>query len=102
MSHHDRKYTRIRPNSRTHGLERRLKTDGVSAKCEPLWRVTMGGECRCGNGIEFGFHSFGCIECGAGCCPRCAVAVESVTYCRPCADSLLGATASAAGHFELH
>jgi hypothetical protein len=58
------------------------------------------GRCGCGSDIEFGFHSFGCLECGAECCPRCAVTLESVTYCRSCADALLEGIGAAPGTFE--
>ena len=47
-------------------------------------------------------YDLGCIDCGTACCPSCAVPLESVTYCRSCARSLLGAgTVLAAGSFDL-
>ena len=50
-----------------------------------------------------GTYELACIDCGAACCSSCAVALESVTYCRSCARSLLGAaTVQPAGSFELH
>jgi hypothetical protein len=51
----------------------------------------MKSRCGCGREIEYAFHELACIECGAACCPGCSVGLESVTYCRPCAGSLLGA-----------
>ena len=63
----------------------------------------MAGNCDCGSERSHGRPMLGCLECGAPCCPACAVPLESVTYCRSCAESLLGATnVCAAGTFELH
>ena len=31
-----------------------------------------------------------CVDCGTGCCPACAIHLESTAYCRTCAGSLLG------------
>jgi hypothetical protein len=62
----------------------------------------MSRRCGCGNPVDFGFQSLGCLECGAGCCPACAISVESVTYCRGCADTLLGVRAASPGVFDLH
>jgi hypothetical protein len=59
---------------------------------------------NCGCSTESGQASYdlGCIDCGTACCPACAVHLESVTYCRSCARSLLGAgTVQAAGVFDL-
>ncbi len=59
--------------------------------------------CSCAHDIDEAFYDLGCIECGTACCPSCAVPLESVTYCRSCARSLLGAgTVQAAGSFDLH
>jgi len=59
--------------------------------------------CGCANEIDQAVYDLGCIECGAACCAACAVPLESATYCRSCARSLLGAgTVQAAGSFELH
>lgn len=52
----------------------------------------MGGSCDCGTTVQYTFHHLGCIECGAPCCPSCAVPLESASYCRGCAGSLLGVT----------
>jgi hypothetical protein len=59
---------------------------------------------RCGCGEGAGPYDLGCLECGAGCCPACAVSLESTTYCLRCAMTLLGAVPAAApeGSFELH
>ncbi len=32
-----------------------------------------------------------CLKCGAPCCPSCAFALESGTYCAQCAESILDA-----------
>jgi hypothetical protein len=46
---------------------------------------------------------FGCLECGASCCAACAIALESVAYCRGCAVALLDVTVvPKSGSFELH
>ena len=48
-------------------------------------------------------YQLGCMECGAPCCPACAVHLESVSYCQECAGLLLGAPGvRAAGPFVLH
>ncbi|MGH7354283.1 MAG: hypothetical protein ACRELS_06840 [Candidatus Rokuibacteriota bacterium] len=47
--------------------------------------------------------SFGCLECGAACCPACAIQLESTAYCGACARSLLDATTvRAGGPLDLH
>jgi hypothetical protein len=33
----------------------------------------------------------GCLQCGAAVCSHCAIPVESATYCRSCARTLLDA-----------
>lgn len=58
--------------------------------------------CGCTNDPGQAFYDLGCIDCGAAVCPSCAVALESVSYCRSCARSLLGAgTVHAAGAYDL-
>jgi hypothetical protein len=58
--------------------------------------------CGCSNDVDRALYDLGCIDCGTPCCPSCAVPLESVTYCRSCASSLLGAgTVVAAGRFDL-
>ena len=57
----------------------------------------MAGRCRCGHELEHTFDLFSGLECGAPCCAVCAIPLESVTYCRGCAGSLLGTTAVRAG-----
>jgi len=49
----------------------------------------MKSRCGCGREIRYAFHELACIDCGADCCPGCSVGLESVTYCRRCAGSLL-------------
>jgi hypothetical protein len=62
----------------------------------------MGGSCGCGNEVHFAFHHLACLDCGVGCCPACAVHLESVTYCGGCARSLLGVTTvRVGGPFDL-
>jgi len=59
--------------------------------------------CGCGTNIAFQFDQVACIDCGAGCCPTCAVHLESVTYCERCARSLFeGAPVRPGGRFDLH
>ena len=53
--------------------------------------------CGCGQEVRHAFEQFGCLECGDACCAECAIPLESVTYCRRCAGSLLGTTAIRAG-----
>ncbi len=63
----------------------------------------MGGNCSCGTEQSHTLPALGCLDCGTACCSACAVPLESVTYCRRCAGSLLGATnVRAPGSFELH
>jgi hypothetical protein len=58
--------------------------------------------CGCGREVSQVSHELACLECGAACCPMCAVGLESVTYCASCARSLLGGTEiRAADPFEL-
>jgi hypothetical protein len=62
----------------------------------------MEPRCGCGREIQYAFHHLACIDCGAACCPGCSVGLESVTYCRRCAGSLLGASrVSTSGSFDL-
>ena len=59
--------------------------------------------CACGNQVSYAFQTFACLDCGGACCPACAVALESVSYCRRCATSLLGAAPAAGdGGFDLY
>jgi hypothetical protein len=61
----------------------------------------MGDRCHCGTAGP-GLVHLGCLECGAACCPACAVPLESATYCGGCAAALLEtATVRAAGPFDL-
>ena len=46
--------------------------------------------CGCSNDVDRARYDLGCIDCGTACCPSCAVFLESATYCRSCARSLLG------------
>jgi hypothetical protein len=62
----------------------------------------MDGHCRCGNEVRNGFHTFACYDCGAACCPACAIHLESTTYCHACAGALLDtATPRAGSPFEI-
>jgi hypothetical protein len=63
----------------------------------------MPGQCRCGRELGNVFHSLGCLECGASCCPSCAISLESATYCPACAGALLeSATVRPGRPFDLH
>jgi hypothetical protein len=44
-------------------------------------------DCACGTPS----HRLGCLQCGAAVCPHCAIPMESATYCRSCASTLLDA-----------
>ena len=48
------------------------------------------GQCQCGSEMKHSFEGMGCADCGGAVCPRCAVPLESVGYCRDCAGVLLG------------
>lgn len=62
----------------------------------------MPGQCRCGTEVRNSFHSLACLECGAACCPSCAINLESATYCPACAASLLETRhVKADGSFDL-
>ena len=57
--------------------------------------------CGCGSEGRYSFE-LGCVECGTACCPRCAVTLESVSYCARCAGELLGTVSVRAnGPFDL-
>ena len=59
-------------------------------------------QCSCDTGEALA-ASLACFDCGSGCCPECAISLESVTYCRPCAAALLDAdTVRAGATFDLH
>ncbi|HEV8436837.1 MAG TPA: hypothetical protein VGT40_01960 [Methylomirabilota bacterium] len=59
-----------------------------------LRHASAGGEaqlgkiCGCGSVLTTEFH---CVKCAAPCCPSCAYALESATYCGRCAESILDA-----------
>lgn len=62
----------------------------------------MESRCDCGREIQYEFHELACIECGAACCPGCSVGLESTTYCRGCAGSILEASRVKSGEpFDL-
>ena len=63
----------------------------------------MDGRCGCGHGVPNELALFGCFDCGTTCCRACTIHLESATYCRACAGSLLDTAAvHAAEPFELH
>jgi hypothetical protein len=65
--------------------------------------ATMDGRCGCGHEVSGANALFGCFECGTTCCRGCTIHLESATYCRACAGSLLETAAvHAADTFELH
>jgi hypothetical protein len=51
--------------------------------------------------VESSVHRFGCLECGARCCPACAITLESAAYCHRCASALLGHEVEKPGPFEV-
>jgi hypothetical protein len=51
----------------------------------------MGKVCGCGNSVTSPLDELHCVKCAGRCCPSCAFAFESATYCGRCADSLLDA-----------
>ena len=62
----------------------------------------MSARCGCGHAAP-SEALFGCFDCGTTCCRACTIHLESATYCRACAGSLLGTgTVHAAAPFELH
>ncbi|HBH01671.1 MAG: hypothetical protein A2W08_11915 [Candidatus Rokubacteria bacterium RBG_16_73_20] len=62
----------------------------------------MDERCGCGGPARGAFPGLGCLECGAPCCPTCAIHLESATYCRRCASLLLETTTiRAASPFDL-
>jgi hypothetical protein len=64
---------------------------------DPRAEPTDRRRCTCGGDVAHDFERSGCLECGAPCCAACAIRLESVTSCRPCAAVLLGAAAWPAG-----
>jgi hypothetical protein len=50
----------------------------------------MSASCGCQSQLQHAYE-LACVECGQACCPECAVALESVSYCESCAAALLGA-----------
>ena len=60
------------------------------------------GQCSCGSQTKYASEGLGCVDCGGSVCPRCAVPLESVSYCRDCAGELLeGATIEPVDPFEI-
>ena len=47
--------------------------------------------CECGSRVTALLHDLSCLRCGARCCPACAFAVDSATYCVRCAEAILEA-----------
>jgi hypothetical protein len=47
--------------------------------------------CGCGNEAVSPLQELCCRKCGAPCCPSCAFALDSATYCAECAESILDA-----------
>ncbi len=61
----------------------------------------MPGQCACHDASRR--PALGCLECGAACCPACAIHLESVAYCARCARALLEtSTVQATGPFTLY
>ena len=64
--------------------------------------ATMSGRCGCGHEVPSERGLFGCFDCGTTCCRACTIHLESATYCRACAGSLLETSAvHATEPFEL-
>ena len=64
--------------------------------------ATMDGRCGCGHETPNELALFGCFDCGTTCCRACTIHLESATYCRACAGSLLDTAAvHSADPFEL-
>lgn len=57
--------------------------------------------CQCGSQTQHSSERLGCLDCGGACCPRCAVALESASYCRKCAGELLGTAVETTGPYEV-
>ena len=51
----------------------------------------MNKVCGCGSQATAPVQVLGCRKCGAPCCPSCAFALDSATYCAECAESILDA-----------
>ena len=47
--------------------------------------------CNCGSRVTALLQELSCLRCGVRCCPICAFAVDSATYCVRCAESILEA-----------
>jgi hypothetical protein len=85
----------------------RTGTVTTSGEIDALMRTpteaTMNGQCGCGHEAPGANALFGCFECGTTCCRACTIHLESATYCRACAGSLLDTAAvHSADPFELH
>ena len=60
------------------------------------------GKCQCGSQINHSYERLGCPECGGTVCPKCAVPLESDSYCHHCAETLLGSdTVESSAPFDL-
>ena len=51
----------------------------------------MNRVCGCRIQTTAPVQALGCRKCGAACCPACAFALDSATYCAQCAESILDA-----------
>ena len=47
--------------------------------------------CDCGSEAASSLQGLSCRKCGAPCCPSCAFALDSATYCVKCTESILDA-----------
>ena len=47
--------------------------------------------CDCGSRVTALLQELSCLRCGGRCCPSCAFALDSATYCVRCAESILEA-----------
>ena len=51
----------------------------------------MTNTCECETTLDRAASAAPCQECGTACCRSCALEVETETYCRWCATSLVAA-----------
>ncbi|MFQ5847003.1 MAG: hypothetical protein ACE5IQ_04925 [Candidatus Methylomirabilales bacterium] len=48
----------------------------------------MARMCGCGQALRSVMEEWGCLHCGAVCCPACGYAPEGIAYCPECAQNL--------------
>lgn len=50
----------------------------------------MATTCQCGQRISYRYEDWGCLSCGAQCCPTCAYRPEGVIFCLSCTKIAFG------------